>query len=89
MFTRVLGGIKGKWERPAVSRGSLDPVISVSVEHLFYIAKSESLKISIFSFPSHKLKSKSSCRAAGRRGCLSALCAKKKKRCTFIPEPDF
>lgn len=64
IFTRVLGGIKGKWERPAASRGSLDPVIFVSVEHLFCIAKSESLKISIYFFlPQAQIKEQlQSCR---------------------------
>lgn len=64
MFTRVLGGMKGKWERPAASRGSLVPVIFVSVEHLFCIAKSESLKISIYFFlPQAQIKEQlQSCR---------------------------
>lgn len=43
-FTRVSGGGKGKGDHPAASRGSLDPVILVSVVRFFCFTKSESKK---------------------------------------------
>lgn len=82
-FTRVSGGVKGKGEHPAASRGSLDPVILVSVVRFFCFTKSESQKKKkpqkhIYISP-RSPNPKSSCRAAGWCGCLSALCTKKKK----------